>query len=75
MNGKYFCDLGVFHKGFATAKDDEGWFHIDAAGNALYSHRYLAVEPFYNGFSLVTKADGRQEIINEKGGIVLCLKY
>jgi dsRNA-specific ribonuclease len=26
LNGKYFFDLGVFHKGFSTAKDEEGWF-------------------------------------------------
>ena len=54
LNGKMYDDLGVFHKGFATAKDKYGWFHIGKDGEAIYSERYLIIEPFYNGFSLVT---------------------
>ena len=73
LNGKKFLDLGVFHKGFATAKDKNGWFHIDFQGNALYSERYLITEPFYNGFALVTDYDNNKLIINEKGEKVLCL--
>ncbi|MEI8085628.1 MAG: hypothetical protein WCG93_05355 [Paludibacter sp.] len=73
-NGKYlndnaFDDLGVFHKNYATAKDVNGWFHIDKNGNEIYSQRYLAVEPFYNGFSLVTLFDGNKIIIYENGEI------
>ena len=70
INGKGFNDLGVFHKGFATAKDDKGWFHIDVNGNALYTERYAIVEPFYNGFALVTDFAGIKLIINEKGKII-----
>lgn len=73
LNDKKFMDLGVFHKNFATAKDANGWFHIDTQGNELYHERYLLVEPFYNGFALVTKFEGGKQIINENGEIVLCI--
>ena len=68
---KAFWDLGVFHKNFATAKDQKGWFHIDKNGCQLYSNRYLAVEPFYNGFALVTAFDNAKQIIDEQGFIIL----
>ncbi len=56
---------------FATAKDENGWFHIDLNGNELYKERYLIVEPFYNGFALVTDFSNNKMIINEKGGKIL----
>ncbi|MDR0798543.1 MAG: hypothetical protein LBN18_02115 [Dysgonamonadaceae bacterium] len=61
--------LGMFckHKNFATAKDKDGWFHIDKNGNEVYRERYLAIEPFYNGFALVTQFDEQKIIIDEKG--------
>ena len=71
INNKLFFDLGIFHKNYATAKDENGWFHIDRQGNALYNERYLTVEPFYNGFALVTKLDNDKLIIDEKGGGVI----
>lgn len=67
INDKSFFDLGVFHKSFATAKDSNGWFHIDKQGNEVYKNRYLTIEPFYNGFALVTTFDNDKIIINEKG--------
>jgi hypothetical protein len=67
INTKSFLDLGVFHKKFATAKDPNGWFHIDKNGNELYKDRYLTIEPFYNGFAKVTKSNFKKIIINEKG--------
>jgi hypothetical protein len=67
INDKSFIDLGIFHKNFATAKDKEGWFHIDKKGNEVYKNRYLAIEPFYNGFALVTTFKSDKIIINEKG--------
>ena len=73
LNGKKFLDLGVFHKGFATAKDENGWYHIDIRGNAAYKERYRIVEPFYNGFALVTGFDDKKLIINEKGETTLCI--
>ena len=63
----------VFHKGFATAKDKYGWFHIGKDGEAIYSERYLIIEPFYNGFSLVTDKNGQKKIINQNGKVVLCV--
>ena len=71
LNDKEFMDLGIFHKSFATAKDNNGWFHIDLQGNAVYNERYLMVEPFYNGYALVTNFKNKKLIINEKGEIIL----
>ena len=66
-----FMDLGVFHKKYATAKDEKGWFHIDKFGLALYQERYELIEPFYNGFALVTKENNKKQIINEEGKVIL----
>ncbi len=71
INDKDFFDLGVFHKNFATAKDERGWFHIDINGNEIYSERYLSIEPFYNGFALVTKHNYSKSIIDESGKIII----
>ena len=73
FNDKSFIDLGVFHKNFATAKDTKGWFHIDKKGKALYNERYLLIEPFYNGQSLVTTFENRKQIIDEKGNVILII--
>ena len=73
LNEKEFLDLGIFHKNYATAMDNIGWHHIDKTGNELYSQRYLAVEPFYNGFALVTKFDYQKVIIIESGIEILIL--
>lgn len=67
INSKSFLDLGVFHKNFATAKDNNGWFHINKQGNEVYENRYLTIEPFYNGFALVTTFENEKLIIDEKG--------
>jgi hypothetical protein len=67
INDKSFFDLGVFHKNLATAKDQKGWFHIDKQGNELYKERYLTIEPFYNGFALVSTYENEKIIIDEKG--------
>jgi hypothetical protein len=71
LNNMIFNDLGIFHKNYATACDNQGWFHINKQGIALYNQRYFAIEPFYNGFSLVTTMDRQKRIINEKGEEVL----
>ena len=70
INDKHFLDLGVFHKNYATAKDERGWHHIDKAGDALYRERYQLVEPFYNGFALATNFEGSKVVIGEAGEIV-----
>ncbi|QNA46479.1 WG repeat-containing protein [Lacibacter sediminis] len=71
LNEKEFLDLGIFHKNFATAKDQQGWHHIDRTGKAIYENRYAVVEPFYNGFALVTTHDDQKSVINEKGELIL----
>ena len=71
INEKSFLDLGIFHKNYATAKDKKGWFHIDRQGNELYENRYLIIEPFYNGFALVTTFNNEKLIIDEKGLVVI----
>ena len=73
INHEEFLDLGVFHKNFATAKDKVGWHHIDKSGTQLYQQRYLAIEPFYNGFALVTGFDNKKVIIDEQGQKVLSI--
>jgi WG containing repeat len=71
INNKIFMDLGVFHKNYATAKDEKGWFHIDKSGLPLYQERYELIEPFYNGFAVVTKKNNKKEIIDEAGKVIL----
>lgn len=78
INGSFiyhmeFIDLGVFHKGYATARDGNGWYHITKEGKEVYAQRFKTVEPFYNGFSLVTQFDDSKIIIDESGKLVLHL--
>jgi hypothetical protein len=73
INDKSFLDLGIFHKNIATAKDKNGWFHIDKLGNELYHNRYLIIEPFYNGFALVTTFDDEKLIIDKKGKKIIVI--
>jgi hypothetical protein len=68
---KEFYDLGVYHKGYASARDQNGWFHIDLRGREIYKERYLSVEPFYNGTSLVTTYGKSKQLIDEFGNLVL----
>lgn len=63
----WFRDLGVYHKGYALAEDENGWFHIDEAGKELYGRRFAKAEPFYNGQARVEKFDGEILVINEQG--------
>lgn len=71
INNKTFLELGVFHKNFATAKDKNGWHHINQNGEEVYSDRYFSIEPFYNGFALVTNFANNQLIIDEQGNQIL----
>jgi hypothetical protein len=71
INDKEFLDLGVFHKNFATAKDENGWFHIDKQGFEIYKERYSAIEPFYNGFALLTQLNDKKIIIDEQGNEII----
>lgn len=70
----YFKDLDVYHKGFARAQDEQGWFHVNNKGKAIYNERYANVEPFYNGFARVETTDGALLIINEQAEITQVLR-
>lgn len=74
VHGRWFVDLDVFHKGFARARDDEGWTHVDERGEAAYRRRFAMVEPFYNGQARVERFDGAREVIDEEGRAVVELR-
>ncbi len=67
INKNEFKELGVYHKGFATARDSQGAFHVDKLGNQCYRERYQWVEPFYNSYAFVCDWNGEKCLINEKG--------
>ncbi|MBU6412705.1 MAG: methyltransferase [Planctomycetes bacterium] len=67
LHDKWFIDLDVFHKGFARARDQAGWFHIDLAGRPITDHRYAEVEPFYNGQARVLTHDGEFHVVDQAG--------
>lgn len=70
----WFIDLDVFHKGFARARDEGGWAHVDLQGRPTYARRFHAVEPFYNGQARVERFDGGLEVIDEAGRAVVELR-
>lgn len=74
VHGVWFLDLDVFHKGFARARDDDGWMHVDGAGRPTYERRFAAVEPFYNGQARVERFDGGLEVIDEEGRRIVELR-
>lgn len=74
VHGKWFLDLDVFHKGFARARDDFGWHHVDVTGQAAYARRFAMVEPFYNGQARVERFDGALEVIDSLGQVLLNLR-
>lgn len=67
VHGRWFRDVDVYHKGFARARDEEGWMHVDHQGAPAYSARFAAVEPFYNGQARVERFDGSLAVIDEAG--------
>ena len=69
-----FLDLDVFHKGFARARDGDGWFHIRRDGGGAYGRRFAAVEPFYNGQSRCETFDGHLVVIDETGRDLVALR-
>lgn len=74
VHGRWFVDLDVFHKGFARARDEDGWMHVDLRGQPAYERRFLAVEPFYNGQARVERFDGALEVIDEGGATMVDLR-
>lgn len=74
LHGIWFVDLDVFHKGFARARDEDGWMHVDPDGRPTYRRRFQAVEPFYNGQARVERFDGALEVIDEDGATLVELR-
>ena len=70
VHGQWFMDLDVFHKGFARARDINGWHHVNQTGEPIYTQRYSQVEPFYNGCSRVEAQDGCLQVIEESGCVL-----
>jgi hypothetical protein len=70
LNGRRFLDLDVFHKGYARARDERGWHHVDTTGAPLYARRFAMVEPFYNGQARVEGEDGALLVIDERGELL-----
>jgi hypothetical protein len=75
VHGRWFVDLDVFHKGFARARDEDGWTHVDVEGRASYARRFASVEPFYNGQARVERFDGALEVIDPGGATIVELRY
>jgi hypothetical protein len=69
-----YLDLDVFHKGFARARDSDGWFHLRSDGAPAYRRRFSAIEPFYNGQARCESHDGALVVIDEEGRDVLALR-
>ena len=67
IHGNWFYDLDVYHKGFARARDADGWMHVGLDGRAQYEGRFASVEPFYNGQARIERFDGALEVIDEQG--------
>lgn len=74
LHGRWFVDLDVFHKGFARARDEDGWTHVDLTGTPVYDRRFAAVEPFYNGQARAERFDGALEVIDESGATLVELR-
>lgn len=67
LHGKWYPALDVFHKGFARARDDQGWHHINRSGQPAYERRFMEVDAFYNGQAWAKDLDGSPLIINQRG--------
>ena len=67
IHGREFLELGIFHKGFAWARDSEGYFHIKKDGSPLYSSRFKWCEPFYNEKAFARSEDDKLGLISENG--------
>ena len=74
VHGKWFLDLDVFHKGYARARDDNGWYHINMRAQPIYSRRFAAIEPFYNGQARVEDFDSSLLVTNESGETVVTIR-
>lgn len=70
LHNKWHEDLDVFHKGYARARSNDGWFHVDLKGQPLYSNRYKYLEPFYNNVAYAITHNDECVLISESGEII-----
>lgn len=70
IHNQWYKQLDIFHKDFARVKDEKGWFHITKEGIPAYSHRFMTIEPFYNGQAHAQMHTGTLVIINETGNVI-----
>jgi hypothetical protein len=73
VHGRWFLDLDAPHKGYARARDEDGWCHVNRHGQPAYATRFAMVEPFYNGQARVEALDGALLIIDEGGRFLVPL--
>ncbi len=62
-----YIELMPYHKGFAVARDEKGYFHVNRHGKAIYNDRFKCAEPFYNGQAFARTFDDELVVINEFG--------
>ncbi|MBI5770034.1 MAG: hypothetical protein HZA93_19820 [Verrucomicrobia bacterium] len=67
LHDRRYLDLDVFHKGYARARDSDGWFHIRRDGAPAHASRFAEVEPFYNGQAYALTWTGQRVLIDEEG--------
>ena len=67
LHDNWLLDQDIFHKGYARARDEDGWMHVDMQGKPIYGRRFAVVEPFYNGQARVERFDGGLEVIDAQG--------
>ena len=72
IHGQWYRECDVYHKGFATARDERGYLHIGKDGAPAYDERYMWVEPFYNEWALCRTKDG-ELVTRSKDGTVVWL--
>lgn len=70
VHSHWYPQLDIFHKGFARAKDEQGWFHVRKDGGPTYKNRFANLEPFYNGQAHAVDFEGNFLIIDEEGQII-----
>ncbi len=74
LHSAWFRDLDVFHKGWARARDENGWTHVDQEGQPANPRRFAMVEAFYNGQARVELFNGQLEVVNSAGQTVCVLR-
>lgn len=70
LHGHWYRDLGLYHKGYAIAYDEKGWFHINLQGLPIYNQKYLSIEPFYNDLAVVRTFENSMLRIDVNGNII-----